>query len=678
MTSLQDLRRGCAPTLCRSLLLCCAWGLLWAPASAARADEPRAEPIEQIVVTGSRRPRPLSEIGASVTVVDRVAIEREQLRDVSELLRDVPGFSLVRSGSRGAQTSVFARGGEADHNLVLVDGVQVNRGGGSFDLANLSVDGVERVEVVRGPASALYGSDAVASVIQVITRKGEGPMRGSVKALYGSDRTYELGASLRGGSDALGYSLNAGRYSTDGILSLNDDSDNTSYRGRIDLRPGDAWSIAWTSAYTDSSFDNPTDFVSGSRGGFPPVDPDQGRTSREWSTGVDIGWTMSDRIEHRVTLGYSDAKDRFFDALDAIPSDFSDSKSETDERRRTGEYRLLVDASFATDVKTFVTLGLEYEKQTFDDRSRDISAFGGARTRTRRSRDEDRTTRASYVQTDFTFLDQGFLTLGLRLDDNSKYGSVLNPLATLAWVLPSTRTRLHAAASRGFKEPTFVENFGFPNSAIGNPDLDPESSRSYEAGFDQPFLGGAGQISLTYFRTEFDDLISFVGGIGGAGLGTFENVQGVRSQGLEAEVRMALGHRVTVGGNYTRLRTRVRDSGGSGGGGFREGEALLRRPTHSGAFFVDYAGERLDLRVSGSVVGSREDLDFGTFPERRVKNDSYVKVDVGASYLIHTSARDTQTRLVIRAENALCDDYEEAFGFEASDFQILAGFELRF
>jgi vitamin B12 transporter len=675
----------------RALLLL---GLALTAPGGARADEatPPTEKIEQIVITGIRRPVPISQVGTSLTVIDAETLELEQKRDAIELLRDVPSFNIGRIGSRGGASSVFVRGGESDQNLILIDGVQVNRGGGAFDLANLSTDGIERVEVLRGPASALYGTDAMASVVQLVTRRGEGPMQGSLRAAFGSDKTYEVGGSVSGGTERLGYALSAGRYATDGVHGLNNDADNSTFRTRLDYQPADDWTVKLTASYSDGAFDSPNDFDFES--GLPrPTDPDQGRKTHELFSGLEVGWNASERLEHRFSVSWADAEDLFFDADDSVRGNFGDfqnSKTDQDEDRFSGEYRLIWNALAREQVRAFVTIGSEYERERFDQRTRTISpAFDAmfnpildelgnpvlVRSPLRVS--EDRRTSSAFLQTDWTLRDATFVTLGGRLDDNSEFGTAFSPIVSVAHVLPGSNTRLRAAFSRGFKAPRFDENFD-SEFAMGNLDLDPEKSKTGEIGVEQSFLGGTVQTALTYFRTDYDDLIGFVElppTRQGDFFGTFENVQEVRSQGIEAEVRVALSADLRFSASYTRLRTRVRDGGSPDSLSFRGGEELLRRPTHSGSAALAYRGERLDGSLRVNLLGPREDIGASS---ARTRNDARVTVDVATSYLVHTSPGGTQTRLTLKLDNLLDDDDDEVFGFESPDFQVLAGVELRF
>lgn len=637
------------------------------PSATAAAPPPR---IEQIVVTAGRRPLPRSLVAASVSVVDADTLELDQSRDVLEVLRDVPSFSVVQTGSRGGTTSLFVRGGEADHNLVLVDGVQVNRGGGSFDFSTLTTDGIERIEVIRGPAAALYGSDAVASVIHVITKRGEGRTTTSLRALTGSDRTHEVSARIAGGNDRTAYAVNVGRYATNGIHGLNNDAESSSFRGRLDHAPSDSLALTATSSYTASAFDFPTDFVPGVPGGFPPVDPDQGRRTFEWYNALSATWDQSDRAQHKLTLGYTRSRFDTFDGLDPIPSDTAERKSRQHEQRRVVDYQLSLEGPRVAAVDTSVILGLEYERETFDSST--------IAPKPRRSFTQRRRNRATFAQLGFDYDDRARFTISARVDDNGELGTSLTPAVSLAYFVPETGTKLRAAYAKGFKAPSFRETFGTPGGTAGNPDLDPERSRSVEAGIDQSLLDDRASVGLTYFRTDFDDLITFVGAFGAGSISRFLNVQRSRSQGFEAEASLRLTPWMKVGAAYTLLRTRVLESGGAGGTAFVEGDELTRRPTHSGSFHVDLGQDGWNARLAGTLVGPRIDRDFGRDPRgARVRSKDYVKTDLSVSMRALSGRDGSETWLVMRAENIFDKKYEEAFGFRAPGRRVLVGVELR-
>lgn len=234
------------------------------------AEEP-AE-LDPIIVTATRLETPLDQIPASVSVVKGEDIERRQITDTLEVLRDIPGFTIVQTGSRGGTTSLFARGGNSNHNQILIDGVKVNQAGGGFDFSDLTTDGIDRIEIVRGPQSALYGSDAITSVVQLFTRRGDGPLAARFGFAGGTFETFEEKTSISAGTERYGYSIDVGRTDTDGILDLNNRSGNTTVASRFDWSPIETLGLKTTVRFNDSRFEFPTQSA-GDR--FPPLDPNQ-------------------------------------------------------------------------------------------------------------------------------------------------------------------------------------------------------------------------------------------------------------------------------------------------------------------------------------------------------------------------------------------------------------------
>ncbi len=640
-------------------------------AQEASAQNPPKVEVKEIVVTATRREVPMEQVGQSVTVLGTEEIERRQARDVLELLRDVPGLSIVQTGSRGGTTSLFVRGGEADYNLVMIDGVQVNRGGGQFSFASLTADNVERIEIVRGPTSSLYGSDAISSAINIVTKRGRGPPKADLILMAGSYRTFEERLVVSGGEEAFGYSFSLGRYDTNGLLSLNNDAENTSGKIRFDVDLAPNLMLSATVAYIDSEFHFPTDFVSGE--GFPAIDPRQGQETQELVFGIETGYLPFSWWEHRVKVGVYDFTNRDFDPLDPIPSDTADRQTLSEERRISLDYRQVLHAEPWDGVVSALTIGFELESQEFSQNRSSITATG---TQSTTFADEFRRTLAGYAQEELSVDDRLFLTLGVRVDDNSEFGSSTNPRTSLAYLIPSIGAKFRAAAGTGIKEPRFIENFGSGNIQ-GNPDLDPERSFSWETGADLGLWGDDVLFSATYFQNKYDDMISRVGSLLS---GTFENIQEAVSYGLETSLRVRLTTELRLGVSYTFLRTRVVDDGGMTSTDFVEGEDLLRRPRHSGSFFVETVLEDLEINLSGTVVGPRIDRDFAISPSgARVRNDGYVKVDLAASYRVYADAekrREIKLRLLV--QNLLDDEYEEAVGFEAPGINALAGVQVSF
>ena len=219
-------------------------------ATPSRAGQPEDRPastrLDTIIVTASKLAESVSQTANAVTVLTQEEIAQRQTTDVFEQLREVPGMTFVSSGGRGGATSLFTRGGESDHNLILIDGVKVNRAGGAFNFNDLTTLGVGRIEVVRGPQSALYGSDAMSSVIQLLTPRGQGPAGATLSFRAGNPDTFEERAGVSGGTSQYGYNLAIERVDSEGLLSLNNDFSNTTVAARFDLDPHDALQLTTT------------------------------------------------------------------------------------------------------------------------------------------------------------------------------------------------------------------------------------------------------------------------------------------------------------------------------------------------------------------------------------------------------------------------------------------------
>lgn len=626
----------------------------------------------EVVVTATRREMPAEEAGVSVSILDAPDMERRMKRDLLQLLREVPGLTVVQTGSRGGATDVFVRGAESNHNLIMIDGFQTNRGGGAFDLANMIADNLDRVEIVRGASSSLYGSDAVASVIHLISRRGQGPPRTELRTMAGSRHTFEERVSFSGGEEKFGYSMSIGRYDTDGFLRFNNEAQNTAGRFRFDLRAMPDLTVGVTAAYTDSEFNFPTDFVSGE--GFPVVDPRQGRETREFLIGAEVAYHAAAWWDHRLKVGVYDFSNQDFDEFDPIPSDFADQRTLTLEQRVMLDYREVFSASPWTGARSYTTLGVEVEGDTFRQNRSSIPPAGAPTTTTA---DNYRRTLGAFLQEELSFEERLFVTAGVRLDENTEFGSSVNPRASIAYRVPAWGMKVRTSGGTGIKEPSFLENFGLGASLQGNPDLDPERSVSWDVGVDQTFGEDDATLSITYFQNRFRDLVAFVPS---GSVFTWENIQEAVSYGLETLLAVRITSAVAIGATYTFLRTRVTEDGGQSDTAFVEGDELLRRPRHSGSAFIDLDGAGVRANLAAIIVGPRVDRDFAvSFAGDRVRMDGYVRVDLAVGYRLWSDPEERRSfDLKLLIQNLLDKDYSEVFSTSSPGFNALAGVELTF
>ena len=640
-------------------------GLLAALAFTTASPPPTAaqSPIELegLVVTANRWAEPAWTVAAHATVIEGVELRRAGIEYVADALRRVPGMAVVRSGSFGAVTSVFLRGGESDYVQVLIDGVPVNEPGGAFDFGSLSTDNIERIEIVRGPASALYGSDAVSGVIQIFTRRGAGPATGSVSFQAGSFSTRRWQGTLSGGSDALSYAFSLGRNATDGILDYNNEHRRTTFTGRVQGRMGPGADATLSVRYDDRRFNFPTD------GSGALVDRNAYTYGDALTLHLDAGHRWSDAFETRFTFDVNETDRGSDDAPDG-PTDtlgFFGYTNLNDIRRTGGGAR----AIWRPADETVLAAGYELEQQSIRAFSRSFSQYGPSASNS----EHDRRNHAAYTQLSWQ---RGGLALngGVRAESNERFGTAATWKAGAAWQSASERTRLRAATGTGIKEPTFFETYasGFTK---GNPDLEPERSTSFEAGLDRS-LGGGARLSLTGFRQSYRDLIQYTFSPPTQGGPNYHNVAKARSMGVEAEGLVDAGP-VRFTATYAWLDTEVEDAGFHEGPGatFVEGEPLLRRPKHTAgaSVFVQVAGAA-GFEVGLRHTGERADRDFSTYPATPVTLPAYTVVDLSAEIEIaRARAGRPGFELTVRAENLTGAEYQEVWGFAAPGRGVYVG-----
>lgn len=641
--------------------------LIVAAAGALGAQERRDTiRLAPVVVTATRVPTPLSTLSATVTVLDGETLQREGIRDVAEALRRAAGLTVVRSGSYGAVTSVFVRGGESDYIKVLLDGVPLNDPGGAVDLANLTTDNVQRIEIVRGPVSVLYGSDAVAGVIQILTRRGRGAPRAAVGFRGGTFGSFTAEADVRGGTDAVEYGFAFSRATTDGIHPFNSDYDNTVLSGSVRARPDDRTEATLSLRYADSEFHFPTD------GAGNVVDQNARRLEERVTGSLEVGRFFAHRLEGRLLLTLNETDGGFDDPTDG-PADtlgFYGFRSVQALHRRGADGRVLVHLGRSH----VLTVGAQVEEQTERTSTESQSEFGAFMGST----DAARVNRGYYVQVQAP-LGSLSLTAGARLDDNETFGTFFTYRAGAVYAFP-VGTRLWASVGKAFKEPTFVENFSDSPFARGNPALEPERTTSWEVGAEHAVAGGRARIGATYFSQRFRDLIDFTFTPPNPGDPNYFNVPAADARGVELHVEAVPIPPLRLTGSYTRLETNVVDAGFEAGPAaqFIAGQRLLRRPTT--AYTVGASYRLLDRARLWSIVhrvGEREDVDFRVFTRQTLAG--YTRVDVAAEVEPWRARRALRhAALLVRIDNLLDARYAEVLNFPAPGRAVTLGGRLRF
>jgi len=602
-----------------------------------------------VVVTADRVERDVARTTSTVTVIDGAALRAAGIVQLGDALRLVPGLQLVRAGAQGAQTSLFLRGGESDYVRVLVDGVPMNDPGGALDLGAFTVDHIDRIEVVRGPGSVLYGSDAVSGVIQVFTRPARARLesRASVRAgSYGSrDADLVVGTRHRGA----GVSLGLARHRGDGILPF-----NNAFRNDVaSLRGDGAWGGVTSRIalrHSDNAYQYPTD------GAGRVVDRNARRADRRFSASGEWSAPVGARTEAIVSAGALELHGRTGDPPDG-PADtlgFVSYRSLGAVRRRGVDARVV----FRPVDGHLVAVGGEYAGER--QRSADSSNYDLSVNRFAASR----LTRSAYAQ----YLgDVGRVSasVGGRYDDNDVYGAFRTARVSMAVALWAG-ARLRGGMGTSFKAPTFLETFSTAFS-VGNPALVPERSRGWEAGFEQSVASRRLQLAVTGWDQQFRDLIQYT--YVSPAEPNYFNVAAASTRGVEVEVRGDTPRGVAWWGTATALRTRVDDAGFQSGAGdtFVRGQRLLRRaPLSLGAGVRVHRWSRASLEASFLHVGQRDDRDFSGFPATPVELDAYARFDLGGEIrLTPTRQGPAATALTFRVDNVAGAGYEEVANFRA-------------
>ncbi len=636
----------------------------WTPATATAVQRDTFL-LEELVVTVTRLPTLRDAVASAVAVIDGAELRLDGTYQAFDALRDVPGASVVQGGSFGGTASLFLRGGESDYVQVLVDGISMNSPGGAFNFANLTTDNLERIEVLRGPSSVLYGSDAVSGVVQLFTSRGSGRPSIGLGTRAGTFGTVHWDASLRGGSDRASYSFSLSRFSSDGIYDFNNQYHNLSGTGFIEFEPDDRTTASLSLRYGENTYHFPTD------GSGNLVDRNQFTFEDATSVGVNISRFLTEHVEAQLHLSAHEADRGFDDRPDGAADTlgFFGFSSLGHVRTRTADVR----ANAYLGPKIVVTAGAQIEQQSERSVDESLSEFGTSST----SLDLERVNDAAYVQLIAQPTTGLALNVGGRLDDNDSFGTFATYRTGAAYRWRDTRVR--ATAGTGFKEPTFFENFasGF---VTGNPSLEPERSFSWEVGIEQRIAGGALQIGTTYFDQRFRDLIQFTFSPPSPGQPNYFNVAGANASGVEVDATITPARGLALSGRYTYLRTTVTDPGFDTGpdATFVDGERLLRRPTHGGSVRAAFRWARGALTAGVQFVGSRADRDFSAFPAVRVSLPGYGVLTGSAQYTVMTGGGGApEVVLTLRAENALDEDYTEVVGFPGRGRTLLFGTRVR-
>ena len=608
------------------------------------AAESTTRQMDNMVVTASRVDESLRMVTKSMTVVTAKDIRQKGTQSVVDVLNDVPGIVVNSYGPPGGADYMYVRGAENGKTLVMIDGVRVQNPGSvsnALSLAYLRTDNIERIEVVRGAESVLYGSSAMGGVINIITKKGKG--RPTVTAGFegGSFETYKGHAEVRGGDERMDYSLQATQTNIGGLSKADspeqeeDDYENTAVSGKFNMRFTDKTEVGISAYYnsTDMDIDNSPDPETGlGRDGYDVLYSDMIFGSVHLDQTVNNWWNSS------LKGGYTYNETEYFDA-----------STGTDVFKYSYEGQTQT-ASWQNDLhlgeKDMLIAGIDYIQEQAKMNSGTSFPVD----------DESAYTVSGFINNIWTPTDSINISAGLRYDEHENFGSATTYQISAAYFFDRTGTKVRASYGTGFKAPSLLQLY-YPYG-YGNPDLDPEESESFDVGIDQYLLDDRLTISITYFHNDITDLIG-TQNIGG--VTKFYNVEGVEAEGLETTLSWRLSRELTLNLHYT----------------YQESidESLNRQrahiPENTGGGSINYSPwEKFNWNLSAQYMGDRYAARLGSrypvVPERVLFNTK-------ASYDIKE-----WLRLTARIENLMDEDYQSMYGYTGPGIAFYGGIDVKY
>ena len=602
--------------------------------------------IEEVLVSASLIPITASRSANAVTVIDRAQLRNRATVSLSNILRDVPGFSVSQVGVLGSQTQIRVRGAEANHLLVTIDGVEANdpSQGDEFSWGTLTASDIERIEIIRGPQSSLRGSDAVAGVVNIITRSAE---KSSVGLFLesGSWATHHSGFNIghKQGDFDIRFGLSHIESEGDNIARTGDENDgyrNTTYNIRSGLKLSDQMDISFAARESDgmNQFDADND--------FDGLIEDQDRVSEFENSTMRIQGDYSSKDgtwQHKILISQSKSDNAAF----ADKAKGNVTASTKDQFQYIGSF------TWDQGAQNIAAL-IEREKEDWMQRG-EIS-WGVYDPNQDRERDTDSV--AVEYRTDIN--DHLTLAASARHDDNSEFDSAKTYRAEAIYQLTEA-IRLRGAVGTAVKNPTFTERFGFYTNFIGNPNLIPEESTSWELGADQLIMGGDLTLSLTIFDAELENEIDGFVYDPATFAYTSSNINGTSERkGAELSAVGNISESMSLSAAYTYT-----DS--TGDDAVRE----VRRPRHIASLNLGWqAAHNLHLNTNIQFTGEQTDVYFPPFPEpsQVVALSNHTLVNINLNY----SATE-KLEMYLKLENALNDNYEEVFGYQTLGFGASLG-----
>lgn len=620
-----------------SLMIC----ILLLPLAALAEDN--VEELKAIEITATRTSIEEENPASALTIITQEEIQQKQHMQVKDILREQLGLNIVTSGRLGGSSSVFMRGANSASTLVMIDGVQVKSNTlGSFDFQHLQMDNIERIEILRGPQSTLWGADAVGGVINIVTKRGKGKPRHSLTFEGGSFATFKETLSSSGAFNSADYSFTASRTDSDGFSSFNKDRGatekdryaNTTFSTKAGYNFWDDARVELIARLTHAKnhFD-----------GFGFDLSENLSTSDTFYFAMPFQKSITEWWDAKINLNFN------YEKQDSI--DLSFANSVITSRTYTVDFQ----NNIAFNKIFSAIFGFEYQI-TNGENTTAPSIFGDPAF----FFELENKSQGYYLQTNATFFDSLYLTVGFRQDFNTRFDDKLTYKFEAAYKIKTkaVNIKIRGAYSTGFRAPS-INQLIFPDTGfgpVGNINLRPEESENREAGIEFSLFSDRLSFGSNYFNVDYIDLIDFVSGTG------FQNIQNASSEGVESFIKWRIMDDLDVTVSHT-WNNAVDDEDGS---------TLDRRPKNIFSTSLHFNwNKKLDSTVTVNYRSALDQATIGTPFPSRVGGRTLVRAAL--SYQINKSLK-----LTARGENLLDKDYEEPFRFGTQGISGYGGFVYSF
>jgi len=626
---------------------------LWADPSLVVTPEPASDTLSsaatlpEVVVTANRLNTPVSQIANSMTVITAKDIEQKQAGTALEALQGVLGLTLFQNGAAGQSSGIFMRGADAGHTLVLMNGVPLNNPistSREFDyLDQLSNDDISQVEVVRGPMSSIYGTNATAGVVNIITRKmGNGP-QGSFLFEGGAYQSFREAATASAGNDLGNFDLSVSRFDTQGFPSadknlgnsVNSLDGNTSASLRVGVLPSSEMDNSFFARYSQAHTNLPA------FGGSGGDDPNFFLDERLWVSGTQSKWDIwKDVWEQSLSLSFTDDLQKFTDDL----SSYANSHFERGVYEGQG-----AQVSWQNDIHPWKeeTLVAGLQEQQEWGRVDDTTDYGYGLSQALIQ--STATTGSYFLESQTTLLDRFFMTLGGRLDAVSSFGSQVTYRAAAAYFVPGLETKIKGSYGTGFTAPSLYQLY----SPYGDPNLKAENSQGWDVGVEQSFTKTGMKMGATYFHNSFTNLIDF-----DPNTFLYNNIGSALTEGWELFFSAKPLPGLECRADYTYTWAVNLDTG----------DQLVRRPQDKADLSLGYQQGPGSVGFSFLYVGDRPDVAFTNFTSTPKTLAAYALVNLTTSY-----ALDDHFKLFGRMDNLFNTQYEEVYGYGTPGLSVYVG-----